>query len=268
MEEEHRLLFIPFCNQSEQLRVRATSRAFTTTLQSLLETLLLDAAPDRPLRLRCAAAEAGQRWKAVRSFLSYHTKIRRISLRGAKLSVDELSDLLAAAPSIVEVDVTFALPLAWREFSEFRNRCAFRLYDTLEAKPEARHTPRDVVVAQAYGLHCHRVDVCFRFASPANKARTGPLERFVQFFESPSRFSSMLGCKSFHIDSEQLHGRYDLQRARATFQLTFVTKEGQEFFFAWELSRQVEQLYRGCWMTDGVVPMDLEAMWDGTMAEE
>lgn len=262
------MLVIPFCSQAEQLRVRVTSRAFKATLHSLLETLVLETVTERPLKPGCSAAKDGERWTAVRSFLSCHSKIRRISLRGAQLSVDELKILLATIPSIAEVDVTFALPLAWPEFSAFRDCCALCVHDTLAAEPEPRHAPRDVVVAQAYGLHCHRVDVCFRFASPANKAQTGPLERFAQFFEGPSRFSSMLGCQSFHIDAEHLHGVRAGYRARATFQLTFVTKEGKEFYFAWELSRQIEKEYRGCWMTDGVVPMDLEAMWDGSMAEE
>lgn len=273
MEEELRLLFISFCSQSEQLRFRATSRASAATLQSLLETLVLDAGPLPLLRRRGAADDvnSSDRWKAVRSFLSHHTKIRSISLRGAKVSVDELSNLFAAAPNIAEVDVTFALPLAWPEFSVFRSHCAFRVYDTLEAEPEARHTPREVVVAQAYGLHSRRIDVCYRFASPANKAQTGPLIRFAQFFEAPGRFSSMLGCKSFRIDSEQLHGRAlgdGDKPSRAIFQLTFVTTTGAEFFFAWELSLQIGNQYNGCWMTDGVVPMDIEAMWDGSMAEE
>lgn len=262
MEEEHRLLVLLRCSQTDALRFGLASRAAAATLSSALEALALDAP-----RGNAGFAKA-RNWAAVSAFLRRHPRVRRLSFRGARIRSEDLESLLTVAPSVVECDVRFALPLSWPSYSALRERpemrrVAFR--DTLAVEPDPDLSPQDVVVAQAYGLHCGRVDVCFRFASPSNKAATGPLERFGGFFEASSRYQPMLRCESFHLGFAGKHPR----EARMEFQVAFKAKGGRtEHNYVWQLSKQTAPEVAGCWMTEGVIPIDIESMWDGSMVEE
>mmetsp|Transcript_7567 Transcript_7567/g.21267 ORF Transcript_7567/g.21267 Transcript_7567/m.21267 type:complete len:266 (+) Transcript_7567:119-916(+) len=265
MEEEQRLLVLLRLGQADCLRFSATSRAAAASLAAALEALTLDA----PQGAAGSGPGARRDWPAVCRFLRRHPRLRRLSLRGTRLRAEDLEALLAAAPLVVECDVSFALPLSWPTYNALRQRSDLKhvdFRDTLAAQPNPDLSPLEVVVAQAYGLHCGRVDVCFRFASPSNKAMTGPLERFTRFFEGSSRYSAMLGCESFHVAAADVAPT----ARKVDFLVTFRGKGGGlEHSYAWELSKQTApEEAAGCWMTDGVIPIDIESMWDGSMAEE
>mmetsp|Transcript_16440 Transcript_16440/g.51456 ORF Transcript_16440/g.51456 Transcript_16440/m.51456 type:complete len:273 (+) Transcript_16440:134-952(+) len=272
MEEEHWLLILLRCRQAERVRFRVASRGAAAALCTVLDELVLDG-PHDSASSSAAAGGAGRRWKAACTFLGQHPRVRRLSLRGARLTTEELGSMLAAAPGIAHCDVTFALPLSWPSYLALQRQPELRhvhFQDALAATPRAGLLPREVVIAQAYGLHAGRVDVCFRFASPSNKAATGPLERFSSFFEGPTRYRAMLGCKSFSVGPEVASDSAAGQqsKARVTLQVQFIDQDGLEHLYLWELSLQVDLPVAGCWMTDGVVPINIESMWDGSMLEE
>uniref|UniRef100_A0A7S4WBE8 Uncharacterized protein n=1 Tax=Alexandrium monilatum TaxID=311494 RepID=A0A7S4WBE8_9DINO len=270
MEEEIRLLVLLYCSQADSLRFGASCRAASSTLASTLEVLVLDVmrAVPQDTSEYCKKRD----WPAVCRFLLRHTRVRRLSLRGTQLHAKVLEALLLTAPSVVECDVAFALPLRWPAYSALRQRPELQklaFSDTLAVEPGPELSPQEVVIAQAYGLHAGRVDVCFRFASPANKAMTGPLERFALFFEGSSRYSAMLRCESFSVDGGHSLTSGPAGKPCVEFEVEFRDKdEGSGHLFAWKLSRQTAPEVAGCWMTDGVIPLDIESMWDGSMTED
>lgn len=56
-------------------------------------------------------------------------------------------------------------------------------------------SPQDVVRIQLEALRADRIDIVFKFASPRNKAHTGPLSRFVGMLKSPT-YAAMLNHRA------------------------------------------------------------------------
>eukprot|EP00747_Dinoflagellata_sp_TGD_P179463 gnl/TRDRNA2_/TRDRNA2_30298_c0_seq1.p1 gnl/TRDRNA2_/TRDRNA2_30298_c0~~gnl/TRDRNA2_/TRDRNA2_30298_c0_seq1.p1 ORF type:complete len:282 (+),score=30.46 gnl/TRDRNA2_/TRDRNA2_30298_c0_seq1:67-912(+) len=266
------------CDQTAHLRLRAASRDSAAAVRGVLVQLRVEFSAPAVSSTKPAAYVL--RWQAVCSFLRAHPGVRHLSLRGAQLTSQQLDILLQAAPALTSCDVTLALPLSWPSYSEIRaQHSAVAFQDTLCLQPHPSLSTRDVVVAQAYALHCGRIDVCFSFASPANAAATGPLARFEQFFKPPSRYGAMLFCETFHVAQEERDTRAG--RQQAMLQVTFIEKgSGLEHRYLWNLSLQgaddagscppnsVTSEVAGCWMTDGVVPLDIESLWDGSLLDE
>ncbi len=96
----------------------------------------------------------------------------------------------------------------------------------------------------------------FRFASPANKEVTGPLDHFAQIVRSPA-YAVLLNARSSVIAST----RIDANRAEVTVKV--ISNSGMESSFAFILSKQTEGDLRGCWMTDSVLQVGPEQPADG-----
>mmetsp|Transcript_112927 Transcript_112927/g.326220 ORF Transcript_112927/g.326220 Transcript_112927/m.326220 type:complete len:264 (-) Transcript_112927:77-868(-) len=263
MDVEQHSLVLPRCSIGDALRFRATSRVAAASLTAVMRELSLDGLG------KCSDdAACKSMWDSVRRFLKAHPGVRRLSLRGARLSAEDLSGLIAQAPAVVDCDLTLALPMSWPSYADVQQRLrnnGVTVSDTLDVVPSPMLTPRDVVIVQAYGLHCRRIDVCFRFASPANRMATGPLERFARLFGPQTDFGVMLGSSSFVVTSEERCA------PRGTAVVMTVLGSGgggarQEF--VWQLTQQGPGEYEGCWMTDSVVPLRVEALWDGSFLEE
>lgn len=94
----------------------------------------------------------------------------------------------------------------------------------------------------------------FAFASPANKAKTGPLERFTQMIVYNAGFNVMIG-----------HDRFEVLRTLqpvadnflAVVKVYYKNKEGQEgtMGYLFTLRLQHDGDLEGCWMTDGCQPL-------------
>ena len=115
---------------------------------------------------------------------------RNISFRSDFFHEIELGVARRAAPRCRSWDVRFCWRLPWRCLEPWlleSQGSGQQIFHSLLVQPSPSLSPLEVVTAQAYALHCGRVDVCFRFASPLNKLMTGPLERFLRLFEAPSR---------------------------------------------------------------------------------
>jgi hypothetical protein len=113
-------------------------------------------------------------------------------------------------------------------------------------KPHPEVHPADVVQAQLKALRENDLATVFEFASPANKARTGPLLRFSEMLEGRA-YNVMIGHASAEILST-------ITISSNRFQQRVVIKgnNGKQAIFQWSLSRQEEGPYESCWMTDAV----------------
>lgn len=95
----------------------------------------------------------------------------------------------------------------------------------------------------------HGIALAFRFASPGNRAATGPLPRFTAMVKGPV-YGDMLD-----------HARADfapiaLDGDRAAQRVTLVHDDGRRATYVFGLSRQSGGDCDGCWMTDSVERRD------------
>lgn len=92
------------------------------------------------------------------------------------------------------------------------------------------------------------IETAFRFASPANKRATGPLERFQMLFDTPT-YGPMIDHASAQYSAPQVNGR------TAQVGAILTTKDGERVGYLFRLSKQAEGPYEACWMTDAVIPV-------------
>ncbi len=116
--------------------------------------------------------------------------------------------------------------------------------------PGAELSPREVVAAQLEALRRNDdpypdcgIETAYRFASPANRAATGPIERFARMLRDPM-YQPMLNCRRVELGLGLATG--DL----AWVEAAVVDAEGETVVYEFTLSR-VKEL--GCWMTDSVL---------------
>ena len=125
-------------------------------------------------------------------------------------------------------------------------------------KPGPSLTPAQVIAIQLYALQNNShlendrgIEITFNFASPANRAMTGPLPRFINMVKNPL-YSVMLDFDSFETAPIERNGERVQQR------VTLIHKQGRRAIFMWTLSKQKEAPYVNCWMTDGVIRVNPE----------
>ncbi len=87
----------------------------------------------------------------------------------------------------------------------------------------------------------------FCFASPGNRANTGPLDRFTTMVKRG--FGDMLNHLDSDFDSMQIQG------SKAQQAVWLITAEGESVGYVFQLGRQSEGEFTGMWMTDGVWPL-------------
>lgn len=122
-------------------------------------------------------------------------------------------------------------------------------------EPNPNLTPREVVRLQLGALKS--VDqpykdagfaTVFRFTSPENRLQSGPLLRFSKMIREG--FGEMINHKSIKLSQT-------LQQDGAAIQpVELISLSGRSHRYVFILRRQAEGEYRGCWMTDSVVPQD------------
>lgn len=88
---------------------------------------------------------------------------------------------------------------------------------------------------------------CFCFASPANRAVTGPLERFARYVRVPP-YDALSEPEAATI------GKTTLIDGTARVLVTVVSDQ-QVQAFVWILSKQYAPPWHECWMTDAVFPL-------------
>jgi hypothetical protein len=93
----------------------------------------------------------------------------------------------------------------------------------------------------------------FAFASPGNKANTGPLKKFTHMVKSHP-YAVMVN----HVASDFSEV---VRVGDDAYQLVALTGlDGSEVVFAFRLSRQADGEFKGMWMTDAVWPVSNAGM--------
>jgi hypothetical protein len=118
--------------------------------------------------------------------------------------------------------------------------------------PSPKLSPEDVIRFQVGALSgkgelAQRIKRCYRFASPANRQNTGPIEKFERMIRSPE-YAALLDARRFlvgraHVESPEL----------AHLLVTLVDGDGTLTCYRCFLTKQSAPPYRDCWMTDAVV---------------
>lgn len=117
--------------------------------------------------------------------------------------------------------------------------------------PSPALTPDDVVAAQLAGLAGEPrhdsgagpgMQTVWAFASPGNRAATGPANRFAEMLRSPA-YVGLLE----HRAAQQGPALVEGDGARQ--EVLVITQDDRAQGFTWVLARQGD----GCWLTDGVL---------------
>ncbi|HEX4413281.1 MAG TPA: DUF4864 domain-containing protein [Lacipirellulaceae bacterium] len=119
------------------------------------------------------------------------------------------------------------------------------------AEPSSQLSAEDVVRAQmsalaGEGAVMKRIERCYRFASPANREHTGPIEHFAQMVRAP-QYASLLAAKHFLV------GKASQEKDSAFILVTTIDPAGELTLFRFFLSKQTKSPFAGCWMTDAVI---------------
>jgi len=120
-----------------------------------------------------------------------------------------------------------------------------------DARPSPSITPEGVIDIQLEALKHNDVptqdngiEICFRFASPGNKAFTGPLSRFKRMIRNPL-YDHMINFEDATFAPANTSG--------TTWRIS-LTKGGSTRVFLWGLSKQQGSgEFANCWMTDSVM---------------
>lgn len=119
----------------------------------------------------------------------------------------------------------------------------------LTLQPTPSLTPQQVVDFQLMALKQGTkagISATFRFASPANRRMTGPIERFSSLFDSP-QYQPMLKNRGTEIKLVSNDG------TTAELLTGVVDLSGELHWYRFRLSRQSVSPYENCWMTDAVM---------------
>ncbi|TVR70402.1 MAG: DUF4864 domain-containing protein [Spirochaetaceae bacterium] len=119
--------------------------------------------------------------------------------------------------------------------------------------PDPSYSPEEVVAIQLEALGRARtgtegIEIAFRFASPANRAATGPVHRFAGMLEGP--------VYGIMLDYERVEYGRVIVRDRVAVQPVTLYRGEDRVDFLFQLRKQVVEPYRDCWMTDGVLRID------------
>lgn len=123
--------------------------------------------------------------------------------------------------------------------------------DSEQLQPNPDLTPQDVIRIQVEALQNNDsedtgIEITFRFASPANRQYTGPLNRFKRMVKSPA-YSPMLNHKLAE------YGPLEISEETATQRVTIIDPNGRATVYLFSLSKQSDSSCEGCWMTDSVM---------------
>ena len=123
-------------------------------------------------------------------------------------------------------------------------------------EPSPDLSPEAVVRIQVEALQANDephddagIATAFRFASPGNRAATGPLARFSAMVHGPA-YRDLLGSE------RATYGPMVFEGDEAAQAVTLVHADGRRALYVFALSRQRGGPYDGCWMTDAVVPRE------------
>ncbi len=116
-------------------------------------------------------------------------------------------------------------------------------------QPDPALSPRDVVAIQLEAFRNNDetdrgIEVAFRFASPGNRAVTGPA----------SRFATMMRGEAYRImlDYDSIVYGVTVQDQDVAVQRVALARNGEVWIYDFHLRRQDSAPYEDCWMTEAV----------------
>jgi len=107
----------------------------------------------------------------------------------------------------------------------------------------------DALASNDYPFPDAGIATTFNFASPSNRAQTGPLERFVTLVKGPV-FGKMIN----HRDSTLSKVIFEGNKALRLVQI--VGENNETLYFAFRLGLQQEGEHAGMWLTEAVWPLE------------
>lgn len=119
--------------------------------------------------------------------------------------------------------------------------------------PDPALSPAEAVTAVLAALrdnHANSDDgirTAFRFASPANQAVTGPVDRFIAMVKRPP-YAALVNHRAASVRPIESDGQH------AALLLTVIDREGRRVYYLWVLSKQADGPLKDCWTTDAVSP--------------
>ncbi|MBA3484458.1 MAG: hypothetical protein H0T51_21865 [Pirellulales bacterium] len=118
--------------------------------------------------------------------------------------------------------------------------------------PSDKLGPDEVVRLQLIGLSDQQADgvgilQCYCFAAPANRAVTGPLERFGAMVRQ-GPFHCMARPRALLVGRPQIDGHL------ARILVTVIDEDSRVRAFTFVLGRQQVAPFKDCWMTEAVLP--------------
>jgi hypothetical protein len=125
-----------------------------------------------------------------------------------------------------------------------------------QLQPDPSFSPQEVVRIQVEAMQQNDtpepdsgIRIAFRFASPANKATTGPIERFMALVKNPE-YRALLNSRSIEYGETEVMGN---EAAQPVF---IEGASGERVAYLFLLSRQADEPFVDCWMTDAVLRLD------------
>ena len=127
--------------------------------------------------------------------------------------------------------------------------------DLDHAFPQPTLQPNDVVRIQLIAMQKndildHGIEITFRFASPFNKIKTGPLKNFTRLVKNSS-YRHLLNHHSANFQDLKIRGK------KAVQDVVITTSTGERFGYRFRLSLQKSFEFLNCWMTDSVMPFEI-----------
>lgn len=123
-----------------------------------------------------------------------------------------------------------------------------------QLSPVPEYNPQEVVEIVIDALKSNSeaqgddgIATVFRFASPRNRAHTGPLNRFSNMIKQG--FPDMLNHAGARYEPIEIFGSTAVQK------VWLYNTNGTEIGYAFQLGRQSGGEFDGCWMTDAVIPL-------------
>jgi len=118
--------------------------------------------------------------------------------------------------------------------------------------PNVNNTPEQVVETVVNALRDNDKDntgiaTVFCFASPTNKASTGPIERFTAMITGG--YSHMLNHAYSYTEAMRIENDVAQQP------VWLVTRDGREFGYLFTMGKQKDGEFAGMWMTEAVMPL-------------
>ncbi len=120
-------------------------------------------------------------------------------------------------------------------------------------EPSPALTPAEVVRTQITALKNNDkprkdagIATAFRFASPGNRAATGPLDRFILMVKGPL-YRPLIDFRTVEYGEMEVKGDAARQIVRVT------EGDGKTAVYLFTLTKQKDAPYKDCWMTDGVM---------------